>query len=164
MGVRWCFLEMEIQSLRLLVNTRALKGDWIRERYEIDEKRMWALYLMQCYQKRIARAFNKKVKLRNLKVGDLVLKELRGEISDPRCKIKPRWIMLEGAVKITNLDAKEIFQPMNMDRLWKCNLWKENERKKNPHWVENPKGRPRQKLGQWSPARLTTRKDDLGKN
>ena len=72
---------------------------------------------MQCYQKRIARAFNKKIKLRNLKVGDLVLKELRGEISDPRCKIKPRWIMLEGAVKITNLDAKEIFQPMNMDRL-----------------------------------------------
>ena len=72
---------------------------------------------MQCYQKRIARAFNKKVKLRNLKVGDLVLKELRGEIFDPRCKIKPRWIMLEGAVKITNLDAKEIFQPMNMDRL-----------------------------------------------
>ena len=61
---------------------------------------------MQCYQKRIARAFNKKIKLRNLKVGDLVLKELRGEISDPRCKIKPRWIMLEGAVKITNLDAK----------------------------------------------------------
>ena len=72
---------------------------------------------MQCYQKRIARAFNKKTKLRNLKVGDLVLKELRGEIFDPRCKIKPRWIMLEGAVKITNLDAKEIFQPMNMDRL-----------------------------------------------
>ena len=31
---------MEIQSLRLLVNTRALKRDWIRERYEIDEKRM----------------------------------------------------------------------------------------------------------------------------
>ena len=72
---------------------------------------------MQCYQKRIARAFNKKVKLRNLKVGDLVLKELRGEIFYPRCKIKPRWIMLEGVVKITNLDAKEIFQPMNMDRL-----------------------------------------------
>ena len=72
---------------------------------------------MQCYQKRIARAFNKKTKLRNLKVGDLVLKELRGEISDPRCKIKPRWIMLERAVKITDLDAKEMFQPMNMDRL-----------------------------------------------
>ena len=33
-------IEMEIQYLRLLVNTRALKGDWIRERYGIDEKRM----------------------------------------------------------------------------------------------------------------------------
>ena len=74
-----------------------------------------------------------------MKVGDLVLKELRGEISDPRCKIKPRWIMLEGAVKITNLDAKEVFQPMNMDRLWKCNLWKENERKKKPPLGWKPK-------------------------
>lgn len=80
---------------------------------------------MQCYQKRIVSAFNKKVKLRNLKVGDLVLKELSEEISDPRCKIKPRWsgpfvnkrIMSGGAVKITNLDVEEMFQPINMDRL-----------------------------------------------
>ena len=49
--------------------------------------------------------------------------------------------MLEGAVKITNLDAKEIFQPMNMDRLWKCNLWKENERKKKtPTGLKTQKG------------------------
>lgn len=61
----------------------------MRERYEplalLDEKRMRALYHVQGYHKRIARAFNKKVKSRNLKEGDLVL------ISNPRGKMKPRW-------------------------------------------------------------------------
>ena len=37
-------IEMEIQSLRVLVETKDLEGDWMREIYEqlalIDEKRM----------------------------------------------------------------------------------------------------------------------------
>ena len=86
---------------------------------------MQALYHVQDYQKRISKAFNKKVKSRNLKVGDLALKELRGEISNPGGKIKPRWsgpfviktIMSRGAVKITDLDGEEMFQLINMDRL-----------------------------------------------
>ena len=90
---------------------------------------MWTLYHVQGYQKRIARAFNKKVKSRNLKVGDLVLKELKGENFDPRGKMKPRWskplfikrIMSKGVLKITDLDGEERFQPINMDRLWKYN-------------------------------------------
>ena len=60
----------------------------MRERYEqlalIDEKRMKAQYHKQGYQKRITRAFNKKVKPRNFKEGDLVLKVLRDETFDPR--------------------------------------------------------------------------------
>ena len=39
---------------------------------------------------RVARAFNKKVKPRNLKEGGLVLKVLRDEAFDPRGKVKPR--------------------------------------------------------------------------
>ena len=42
-------------------------------------------------KKRISRSFNKKVKLRNLKEGDLFLKVLRDETFDPRGKMKPRW-------------------------------------------------------------------------
>ena len=49
----------------------------------IDKKRARARYHAQGYQKRIARAFNKKVKPRNLKEGDLVLKVLRDETFDP---------------------------------------------------------------------------------
>ena len=54
-----------------------------------DERRLKALYLVLGYQSRIARAFNKKVKSRNLKVGDLVLKDNRAPIHDPRGKFKP---------------------------------------------------------------------------
>ena len=89
----------------------------------IDEKRARAQY--HAHQKRIARAFNKKVKPRNLKEEDLVLKVLRDETFEPRGKMKPRWpghfiikkIMSGGVTRITNLDGKKMFCPINMDRL-----------------------------------------------
>ena len=62
------------------------------ERYEqlalIDEKRAKAQYHAQGYQKRIAKALNKKVKPRNLKEGNLVLKTLRDETFDPRIRLQ----------------------------------------------------------------------------
>ena len=79
--------------MRVLVETKLLEKDWAKARYEqlalINEKRVGAQYHAQRYQKRIARAFNKKVKLRNLKEGDLVLKVLRDETFDSRGKMKP---------------------------------------------------------------------------
>ena len=71
---------MEIQSLRVLIETKVLEEDWAKARYEqlalIDEKRARIQYHTQEYQKEIARTFNKKVKPRNLKERDLVLKVL----------------------------------------------------------------------------------------
>ena len=69
--------------------------------------------------------FNKKVKPRNLKEGDLVLKVLRDETFDPRGKMEPRCsrpfiikkIMLGGATRITDLDGEEMLRLINMDRL-----------------------------------------------
>ena len=84
-GVKLLPIEMEIQSLRVLVEAKVLEEDWLRQRYEqsalIDVKRMEAQYHAQGYQKRIARSFYKKVKPRNHKEGDLVLKVLRDELS-----------------------------------------------------------------------------------
>ena len=110
--------EVEIQqSLRVLVETKVLEEDWAKAKYEqlalIDEKRARAQYNAQGYQKRIARAFNRKVKLRNLKEEDLVLMVLRDETFDPRGKMMPRWfgpfiikkIMFGGVTRITNLDG-----------------------------------------------------------
>ena len=96
----------------------------------IDEKRARAQYHAQGYQKRIVRTFNKKMKPRNLKEGDLVLKVLRNETFDPSGKMKPRWsgpfivkkIMSGGAMRITDLDGEEILHPINMDRLWKYHI------------------------------------------
>ena len=66
-------IEVEIRSLRVLVETKVLEEDWAKARYEqlalIEEKRAKVQYHTQGYQKRIVRAFNKKVKLRNLKKG-----------------------------------------------------------------------------------------------
>ena len=80
--------------------------------------------------KRIVRAFNKKVKPRNLKEGDLVLKVLRDDTFDLRRKMKPRWsrpfiikkIMSGGAIRITDLDGEEMLCPINMDRLQKYHI------------------------------------------
>ena len=57
-------IEVEIQSLRVPVETKVLEEDWMKERYEqlvlIDKKRARAQYHAQGYQKRIAITFNKK--------------------------------------------------------------------------------------------------------
>ena len=103
-------IKVEIQYLRVLVETKVLEEDWMKQRYEqlalIDEKRAKAQYHAQGYQKRIAKAFNKTLKPRNLKEGDLVLKVHRDETFVLRGKMKPRWsrsfikkIMSGGATK-----------------------------------------------------------------
>ena len=91
----------------------------------IDEKRARAQYHAQVYQKRIAIAFNEKVKPRNLNEGDLVLKVLKDKTFNPRGKMKSRWskpflikkIMSEGATRIIDLEGEEILHPINMVRL-----------------------------------------------
>ena len=80
--------------------------------------------------KKDAGAFNKKVKPRNLKEGDLVLKVLRNETFDLRGKTKPRWsgpfiikkITFGGPTRIKKLDGEEMLRPINMDRLRKYNI------------------------------------------
>ena len=125
------------------METKVLEVDWVKARYEqlvfIDEKRARAQYHAQGYQKRIAKAFNKKVKPRNLKEGDLVLKVLRDETFDPRGKMKPRWsrpfiikkIMSKGATRIIDLDGEEMLRPTNMDRLWNYNILKTKKKGKS---------------------------------
>ncbi len=75
----------------------------------------------------MARAFNKRVKLGNLKEGDLMLKEFWLSVFDPRGKFKPNWaepyviktIMTRGAMKLMELDGEEMVRPVNLDRLCK---------------------------------------------
>ena len=104
----------------------------------IDEKRAKVQYHAQGYQKRIARAFNNKVKLRNLKERDLVLKVPRDETFDPRGKMKPRKslpfiikkIISGDVTRIMDLDGEEMLHLINTYRLWKYNIYKIKNKKK----------------------------------
>ncbi|XP_070047495.1 uncharacterized protein [Nicotiana tomentosiformis] len=72
--------EVEIPSLRVVVETEIDNDEWVKTRLEqlslIDEKRLAAVCHGQLYQKRMARAYNKKVRHRKFEVGQLVLKRI----------------------------------------------------------------------------------------
>ncbi|PKI77261.1 hypothetical protein CRG98_002330 [Punica granatum] len=72
-------IEVEIPSTRVLAESKLKEVEWAKQRYEqlnlIDERRLTALCHGQCYQQRMARAFNKKVRPREFSPGDLVLRK-----------------------------------------------------------------------------------------
>ena len=57
--------EVEIPSLRLLMETKLEEAEWVQARYDqlnlIDEKRLATICHGQLYQRRMKRAFDKKV-------------------------------------------------------------------------------------------------------
>ena len=73
-------IEMGVCSLRIVLESEIPKAYWLQSRYDqlrmLDEKRLKALYHIQGYQRRLRRAFDKKVRTRDLKLGDLVVKEI----------------------------------------------------------------------------------------
>ncbi|XP_074299530.1 uncharacterized protein LOC141630651 [Silene latifolia] len=125
-------VELEVPSLRILLESHVPEADWVQARYDslvlLDERRLNALYHVQLYQKRIERAFNKKVKPRGINEGDLVLKSVRALLPvNPRGKFKPNWagpylvkkILTGGAVRLTYLDGNDFSNPTNLDQLKK---------------------------------------------
>ncbi|PKI38869.1 hypothetical protein CRG98_040740 [Punica granatum] len=70
-------VEVEIPSMRVLAKSKLKEAEWAKQRYGqlnlIDEKRLTALCHSHCYQQRMARAFNKKVRIHKFSPGDLIL-------------------------------------------------------------------------------------------
>ena len=124
-------VELEIPSLRIVLESKLPEADWVQSRYDelvlLDERRLRALHHVQVYQKRIARQFNKRVKPRNIKEGDFVLKEVRAPTTDPRGKFQPNWtgpyfvktILSGGAVQLADIDGAEFANLTNLDQLKK---------------------------------------------
>nr|XP_027075869.1 uncharacterized protein K02A2.6-like [Coffea arabica] len=85
--------EIEIPSLRILMEAQIEEAEWVKERQEqlslIDEKRLNAVCHGQCYQQRMARAYNKKVKPRLFDVGDKVLKRILPMQDETKGKFAP---------------------------------------------------------------------------
>ena len=75
----------------------------------------------------MARFFKKRVKPRPLQRGDLVLRVLRGLVTDPRGKFRPNWsrpyiireLTPEGAAWLMDLDGNQFSEPTNVDQLKK---------------------------------------------
>ena len=91
---------------------------------------MDTLFHTQIYQRRIARAFNKKVKPGKIKAGDMILKQSRTIVFNLRGKFRPNWegpylvktVLPKGAARISDLEGNEFTEPVNLDRLKKYYL------------------------------------------
>ena len=82
---------------------------------------------VHAYQRKMAQVFKKRVKPRPLQRGDLVLRVIRGLISDPRGKFKPSWsepyfireLTLVGIAWLMDLDGNQFSESTNVDYLKK---------------------------------------------
>ena len=89
----------------------------------IDENRLTAVFHGQTYQKRMIKAFNKKVRRQVYQVGDLVIKRIILPQSDPRDKWTPiyegpfviRNIFSSGTMILTTMDDDDLPHPANAD-------------------------------------------------
>ncbi|XP_031378343.1 uncharacterized protein LOC116193738 [Punica granatum] len=93
----------------------------------IDEKRLATLCHGQCYQQRMARAFNAKVRHREFKPGDLVLRKVWHIAPDSRGKFAYKYdgpfvvteVFSKGAIILSDMDGTENALPVNADALRK---------------------------------------------
>ncbi|CAM8912699.1 unnamed protein product [Rhodiola kirilowii] len=90
-------LELQIPSMRIAIQEglSSDENDKLRlaELEALDEKRLQAQQSLQCYQARLSRAFNKKVRPRSFQKGDLVLAVRRPIITSHKTgsKFKTKW-------------------------------------------------------------------------
>ena len=115
-------LEQQIPSLRIALQEGLTDEENARLRLEeleaLDEKRLEAQQRMECYQARLSKAFNKKVRHRSFQVGDLVLVVRRPIILSHRIgnKFTSKWdgpyvireVYTSGAYKIIDEDGLRV--------------------------------------------------------
>ncbi|KAG8490080.1 hypothetical protein CXB51_015364 [Gossypium anomalum] len=124
-------IEVEIPSLRVLSELKLDEAEWIQSRYDqlnlIEEKRLKAIHHGQMYQRRMMRAYNKKVRPRVFREGDLVLKQILPMQKDFRGKWMPNWegpyvvkkTFSGGALILTEMDGRSLPNPINSDSVKK---------------------------------------------
>jgi TPP-dependent trihydroxycyclohexane-1,2-dione (THcHDO) dehydratase len=120
-------LEVEIPLLRVLMDSELEEAKWVKVRYEqlnlISEKRIVAICHHQLYQKRMVKAYNKKVRPRVFQEKDLVLKKLLSLPGENHNKWAPNYegpyivkkAFSGGALKLSRIDGEDLTRPMNSD-------------------------------------------------
>ena len=88
-------VEIEMGSLRVALEYQISETEWAQSRYDqlslLDERGLRAVDHVQAYQRKMTRAFRKRVKPKKFQKVNLVLKVLRGLINDTRGKFRPNW-------------------------------------------------------------------------
>ncbi|KAI4363639.1 hypothetical protein MLD38_019830 [Melastoma candidum] len=121
--------EVKLPTIRILSQSNMTEEEKANHQLAhldfIDEKRLAAIDHMQCYQQRMSRAFNKKVKEVKYKPRDVILKRILPNAKDPRGKFAPNYegpFVVEhafsgGATILMKMDGGELSQPINADAL-----------------------------------------------
>ncbi|KAK5802116.1 hypothetical protein PVK06_029698 [Gossypium arboreum] len=124
-------IEVEIPSLQVLMESKLEEAEWVRARYDqlnlIEEKRLRAICHGQMYQKRMIAAHDKKVRPREFHEGELMLRKILPIQKDLRGKWAPNWegpyvvkkAFSGGALILTEMDGKELPNPVNSDAVKK---------------------------------------------
>ncbi|KAI5430033.1 hypothetical protein KIW84_034565 [Lathyrus oleraceus] len=123
-------VEVEIPSLRVLLDVKLDEAEWIRTRFNelslIEEKRMAAICHGQLYQSRMKRAFDQNVRPRCFQVGDLVLKRILPPQTDHRGKWTPNYdgpyivtkVFDGGALMLATMEGEDFASPVNSDAVF----------------------------------------------
>ncbi|PKI51376.1 hypothetical protein CRG98_028237 [Punica granatum] len=124
-------IKVEIPSMRVLAESKLKEAEWAKQRYDqlnlIDEKWLTALCHDQCYQQRMVRAFNARVRHREFNPGDLVLRKVLHIAPDSRGKFAYKYdgpfvvreTLSGGAIILSDMDGTENALPVNADALKK---------------------------------------------
>ena len=124
-------VEIDIGSLRVALEQLISEAEWVQSRLDqlslLDERRLRAADHIHAYQRKMAHSFKKRVNPRPLQRGDLVLRVLRGLVTDPRGDFRPNWsgpyiirdLTPEGAAWLMDLDGNQFLEPTNVDQLKK---------------------------------------------
>ncbi|XP_070004133.1 uncharacterized protein [Nicotiana sylvestris] len=112
--------EVEIPSLRIIQEAEFDDAEWVKSRFEqlalIDRKRMNAVCHVQFYQRRMSRAFNKRVKPRQFTPGQLVLEKIFPHQDEAKGKFSPNWqrpymvrrVLTGGALILAEMDRESL--------------------------------------------------------
>jgi len=120
-------IEVEIPSLRIVVKAEIDDDEWVKSLLKqlslIDKKRLASVCHGQLYQRRMARAYNKKVRPRKFEVGQLVLRRILPHWAKAKGKFAPNWqgpfvvtrVLSNGTLYLTDVEGKCIEMAINSD-------------------------------------------------
>ncbi|KAI5431041.1 hypothetical protein KIW84_035261 [Lathyrus oleraceus] len=118
---------LQMKKKEYTLKAKLTDAEWIQSRYDqlnlIEEKRLTAMCHGQLYQQRMKKAFDKKVKPRVFREGDLVLKKVLSFASDSRGKWTPNYegpyvvkrAFSGGVLMLTTMDGEDFTRPVNSD-------------------------------------------------